>query len=108
MHVMHAKFQIVASAVLEIGGGPKIQKWVPLPSVWENQDQEISVTQCPMGPQECLPQTASWSVQPFLDSEAELSRVTDDTTNIGNNSLHLMHLMQPKNPRKKPELHKKW
>jgi len=32
------------------------------------------------GPQECLPQTASWSVYPFLHSEAELSRVTDRQT----------------------------
>jgi len=35
----------------------------------------------------------------FLHSEAELSRVTDrqtDTAIIGNNSLHLMHSMQPK------------
>jgi len=56
------------------------------------------------GPQECSPQTGSWSVQPFLHSEVKLSHVTDrltdrqtDTANIGNNSLHLMHSMQPKN-----------
>jgi len=40
----------------------------------------------------------------FLHSEAELSRVADkqtdrltDTAHIGNNSLHLMHSMQPNN-----------
>jgi len=36
----------------------------------------------------------------FLHSEAELSRVTDrltDTAIIGNNSLHLVNLMQPIN-----------
>jgi len=43
----------------------------------------------------------------FLHSEAEMSRLTDrlqansqtdrDTANIGNNSLNLMHSMQPKN-----------
>jgi len=50
-------------------------------------------------PQECSLQTASAPVQPFLHSEAEVSRVTDrqtDTANIGNNSQHLMHSMQPK------------
>jgi len=34
-------------------------------------------------------------VQPFLHSEAGMSRVTD-TANIGKNRLHLMRLMRPK------------
>jgi len=59
-------------------------------------NQDTHLTQCPVGPQECSPHTASLSVQPFLHSEAELSRQTD-TALISNNSLHLMHWMQPKN-----------
>jgi len=45
------------------------------------------------GPQECSPQTASWSVQPFLHSEAESCRAADrldwrtDTAIIGNKSV---------------------
>jgi len=41
------------------------------------------------------PQVFTPNVQPFLHSEAELSRVTDRLV-IGNNRLHLMHSMQPK------------
>jgi len=51
-------------------------------------DQDPRVTQCLVGPQDCSPQTASWSVQSFSHSEAELSHVTD-TVHIGNNRLHL-------------------
>jgi len=39
--------------------------------------QDLRQTQCSLGPQECSLQTGSWSVQPFVHSEAELSRVTD-------------------------------
>jgi len=45
-------------------------------------------------------QTESLSLQPHLHSVAELCRVIDwqtDTAIIANNSLHLMHSMQPKN-----------
>jgi len=66
-------------------------------------DRDPRLTQCSLGLRGCLPQTGSRSVQPFSHGEAELSRVTDrptdrrtDSANIGNNSLHLVHSMQPK------------
>jgi len=66
----------LASAVPEIGGG--LFKTGPPPPLWGDQDPRL--IQCSMGPQECSPQTASWSVQPFLHSETEISRVTDRQT----------------------------
>jgi len=67
----------------------------PLPlGVWD-QDPRRRQTQCSMGPQDCSPQTASWYVQPFfVEANCETDKLTD-TAIIGNNSLHLMHSMQP-------------
>jgi len=46
-----------------------------LPSLRGDQDHRL--TQCSLGPQQYSYQTGSWSVQPFLHNEAELSRVTE-------------------------------
>jgi len=71
-----------------------------LPSLWEDQDPRLM--QCSMGPQECSPQTASWSVQPFLHSEASVSCVTGrltDTTIVSKTRLCLMHRVPRNNAR---------
>jgi len=72
----------------------------PSPSLWGDRNPRL--TKCSLDPLECSHQTGSESVQPFLHSETVLSRVTDrltdwrtDTAHIGNNSLELMHSMQP-------------
>jgi len=64
--------------------------------------QDPNLTLCSLGPQECSPQTEPQSVQSFLHTTARLSYKTDRQTDwqtlaiIGNNNLHLMHLIHPK------------
>jgi len=75
-------FKSLASAVPEIQGDPKIYKEVSALSV---RGSGPTCNTMSLGPQECSPPkcsppTAFWSVQPFLHSEAELSRLTDRLT----------------------------
>jgi len=67
-----------------------------LPSLWGG-GQGPRLTECSLGLRECSSKTGSWSVQPFLHSEADLSSVTD-TANVGNYSLRLVQSMQPTKP----------
>jgi len=68
-------FKSLASALLEIQSVPKFKS-----SSFFLVCGGSPVTQCPVDLQERSPQTASWSVQPFLHSKAEVSRVTNKQT----------------------------
>jgi len=73
----HAKFQV--SSFSHSGDTRGFQKLKVGYVTWPLSvgDQDPRLTQCSIGPPKCSPQTVSWSVQPFLHSESELSSETD-------------------------------
>jgi len=104
MHTNFTKFRVyIASADLEICSGSTVAKIIlQLLSflLWRKHFSRL--TQWSLGPQGCLPQTGSWSVQPaVLRSEANWASWQIDwrTAIIFTNSLHRMNEMQPNNVR---------
>jgi len=102
---MHAKFQVSSFSHSEDKREMSKLKTGPPPTLCGGSGSPSNTMF--HGPQECSPQTVSWSIhiQPFLHSEARWTTWRTDgqtdreteTANTGKNRLHRMHSMPPKN-----------